>query len=130
MTQPLSLQARGLYVPYYEYFAIKDQSSVVWYWWVTASRDLAWGLSPGVYVHRQSRAVVLSPIPYWLVLVDGTAVARYVYPRTLTGEILIMPSAPAVGSGYTGSPLVLTMATPHYGTLGANPLQEATTNVS
>jgi hypothetical protein len=130
MTQPLSLQARGLYAPYYEYVAIKDQSGVLWYWWVTASRDLAWGLSPGVYVHRQSREVVLSPIPYWLVLVDGTAVTRYVYPQTLTGEVLIMPSAPAVGTGYTGSPGILSMLLLHYATLGANHVQEATTVVT
>jgi hypothetical protein len=81
-------------------------------------------------VHRQSRELVLSPIPYWLVLVDGTAVTRYVYPATLTGELLVMPSAPAVGTGYTGSPVVLTMLVPRYGSLGVNNLQEVTTSVS
>jgi hypothetical protein len=130
VTLPIGLQARGLYIPYYEYFAIKDQAGVTWYWWVTKSRDLAWGLSPGVYPHRQSREVVLSPIPYWLVLVDATVTTRYVYPKTLTGEVLIMPSAPAVGTGYTGSPSIASMAVPLFATIGATNRQEVTISVS
>jgi hypothetical protein len=109
VTLPIGLQARGIYVPFYDYFAIKDQAGVTWYWWITKSADIEWGLSPLTYVHRNPREVVLSPIPSWLALVDATAVTRYVYPKTLTGEILVASSAPAVGTGYTGSPLVQSM---------------------
>lgn len=105
-TLPLTLYAAAVYVPQYDYFAIRDQAGVTWYWWVTKSGDIEWGLSPGTYPHRNARLVTLSPIPSWLVLVDGTAVTRYVYPQTLTGEILVESSAPSVGTGYVGSPTV------------------------
>ncbi len=105
-TWPLVFQAAAVYVPQYDYFAIKDQSGVTWYWWVTKSGDIEWGLSPTTYPHRNSRLITLSPIPSWLALVDGTAVTRYVYPQTLTGEILVESSAPSVGTGYVGSPTV------------------------
>lgn len=106
MPLPLSIQARGLYTPYYDYFQMKDQSGVAWYWWVTKSHDLDWGLSPRTYSHRRPRELVLTPVPSWLVLVDNTAVTRYAYPIILTGEIQIVDSPPAVGTGYAGSPRV------------------------
>jgi hypothetical protein len=126
---PLSFEARAIYIPSYDYFAIKDQAGVIWDWWITASGDIAWGLAPATYVHRNPREVVLSPIPSWLVLVDGMAVTRYVYPKTLTGELLVMPSAPAVGVGYTGSPRVQAMDL-RFVVLGVNYLQEVLGNAS
>lgn len=126
---PMTVQARAQAIPFYEYFTIKDQSGVSWYWWVTSSRDIAWGTSLLSYPHRQSRALLVSPIPSWITVVDTTAVTRYVYPKTLTGELLVMPSAPAVGTGYPGSVLLLTMLIPYYATFGATPVQEAITYV-
>jgi hypothetical protein len=126
---PLSFEARAIYIPSYDYFAIKDQSGAIWYWWVTASGDMLWGSAPGAYVHRNARAVVLSPVPSWLVLVDGTSTTRYVYPKTLTGELLVMPSAPAVGVGYTGSPRVQGMNL-RFVVVAANHVQEGLVNAS
>lgn len=121
----MQFQAQALFAPTYGYFAIKDQAGVTWYWWVTKSRDVDWGLTPGNFSHRIAQEVVLSPIPYWLALVDGTAVTRYVYPQTLTGEILVESSAPAVGTGYTGSPTVQGMDLGFY-VLGSTHHQDLT----
>jgi hypothetical protein len=101
---PLQFQAVSTYTPFFDYFAIKDQNGVTWYWWILASGDIAWGLSVATLSYAQPREVVLSPTPYWLVLVDTTAVTRYVYPDVDTGEILVADSPPSVGTGYTGSP--------------------------
>ena len=90
-------------LPPFDYFAIQDQTGVVWYWWVDGGGNLEWALAPPASATRTAQELVLSPIPSWL---QSSAPLRYVFPLPLTGAPELSDVAPAVGTGYAGSPTV------------------------
>lgn len=104
---PLSYEVRVASVrPLFDYFAIKDQLGVVWYWWINRAGELEPGLNPPTLNARIALDLALSPIPSWLVVADPTPATRYIYPSSIDGGALVSATVPAVGTGYTGSPTV------------------------
>ena len=85
----------------FDYFKIKDQNNVIWFWWISRAGELSWSLSVPSLSTRVAHEVVLSPIPNWLQL--GT---DYVLPAILTGEPFVRSTVPPVGAGMVGSPTV------------------------
>lgn len=79
------------------YLLIKDQTGVIWYWWLLADGSIETQLVPPAYAIKENIALN-SIIPYWLVIVSDTAATRYVYPD-VAGDILVSDTAPAVGPG-------------------------------
>lgn len=117
-------------LPTFDYFLIKDQADVTWYWWIDPANTLAWALVAPSLTTRIATNLTILPIPSWLQLGGGgggetgvlgfrsplwilgisagaaapSTPTRYVYPSTLTGEPTVATTLPAVGTGYVGSP--------------------------
>jgi hypothetical protein len=87
----------------FTYFAIRDQSGEVWFWWVAADRTQHWDTEPPTSIIRHPIDLDLDPIPYWLEVQATSGATYYIYP-TLLGEPTAEPTAPPVGPGRVGSP--------------------------
>ena len=108
----------------FDYFAIRDQANVVWYWWITRAGTLDWSLTPPAIATRIANDLALSPIPSWLaiggVVADASglrdlfmwasmpllAAIRYIVPTALTGAPDVLVAAPPLGIEYAGSPIL------------------------
>ena len=120
----------------FDYFRIKDQAGVVWYWWLNRARELSWALTPPTSSTRLATDLTPGTIPFWLVItthlvppattvgfrsirfwvtipqvVLGPPVVRYVLPASLTGEPYSSATVPTTGTGYAGSPIFRAMST-------------------
>jgi hypothetical protein len=106
----------------FQYFAIKDQAGETWYWWINHSGGLAWTSAPPGTPTRSAQDLNLTPIPYWIQLTDPAAATRFVYPNLL-GAPVVQTTAPAVGTGMVGSPVVNGLALGNW-RLAVNRLRE------
>jgi len=87
----------------YDYFALKDQDSVIWYLWIEIDQSMATDDSiPSDINGLDVNDLTPATIPYWLkILADDTGVAMYLYPSTI-GTIMIDTAAPAIGTELDG----------------------------
>ena len=95
----------------FDYFQIKDQNGLTWYWWVNRAGEFDAGLNPPSFNTFIAADLNLSPVPSWLVVLDANGATRYVYPSPLHGDPLVSATVPSVGTGRTGSPTVRSMGT-------------------
>lgn len=90
----------------FTYFAIKDQSGVVWYWYITNDVVLDSVAVVPSFLGKQAAIIAQDTIPSWLEVDNPTPELRYVYPD-VTGEPTVSASQPSVGSGRVDSPTVI-----------------------
>jgi hypothetical protein len=88
----------------FSYFAIKDQESTTWYWYINEDNTLNFSLSIPERVGKVAVDLDIEPIPYWLEIENPDPTQRYVYPH-VSGEFLVSVVEPSVGTGYVGSPV-------------------------
>lgn len=109
----------------FTYFAIKDQNSNIWYWYVAADNTLNFSPTIPVVTGRTAQAILIDPIPYWLEIQNATPATRYVYP-VLSGEVTVSATQPALGTGSVGSPLLMGVSGGNYA-ITVNVLDEEVT---
>ena len=103
---PLQLVALRGALTNFDYFAIKDQAGVTWYWWINRAGELDWDNTPPDLGTRIAVNLNLSPIPSWLQVLNPAGQTRYIFPQTLTGAPDVRTTQPPVGTGYIGAPVV------------------------
>lgn len=82
----------------FEYTALRDQDSVIWYFWIDQAGQLVRDSVPPVFLGFSATSIVPTPIPYWWQVTDELGGAWYLYPDT-DGTMLIAPTSPAIGTG-------------------------------
>jgi len=87
----------------FEYFRLKDQAGVSWYWFFSPGYDPDWSKTrPNV---PSSREVQFFDTPYWLRLVSDVPETWYFYPSMTDGAPISSPTQPLVGEyGLSVSP--------------------------
>lgn len=93
----------------FTYLGIKDQSNIVWYWYVAADNTLASSATIPVSIGQLAVPLSLVTVPSWLQISNPTPETRYVYP-SLAGEPTVTDTQPPVGSGNIGSPTFIGMS--------------------
>jgi hypothetical protein len=83
-----------------EYFRMRDQADVVWYFWFSAAGELARDQAPPVLRDETAISITTGTVPSWHVITDEAAGTWYVYPN-LIGELVISNTAPSIGTGLT-----------------------------
>ena len=101
---PLQLVAVGGVTIGFDYFAIRDQTGVVWYWWINRAGELDWSRTPPSIVTRHAEDLALSPIPSWLEVLNPAGQTRYIFSQSVTGSPDVRTTRPPQGIGYVGSP--------------------------
>ena len=94
----------------FSYLIIKDQSGVLWYWYIANDNTLAVSNAIPVITGKQALVISLSVVPSWLEINNPTPALRYVYP-SLTGDATVSATQPTVGSGNVGSPTFVSAGT-------------------
>jgi len=89
----------------FTYFAIQDQTGVVWYWYITNDNVLNWLPAAPVVPGKQAIIIPQATTPHWLEVNNPTPALRYIYPA-VTGEATVTASQPSVGAGRVGSPTI------------------------
>lgn len=87
----------------FNYFAIKDQTGAIWYWYIAEDNTVNFSPTIPAVLGKLAEAVVITPIPYWLQLTNAAPATRYLYPY-VTGELTVSATVPATGTGLVGSP--------------------------
>lgn len=90
----------------FTYFAIKDQSNVVWYWYIAGDNTLTSSSGVPSSIGKLAVPLVFATVPSWLQINNPAAAIRYVYP-SVAGEPTVTDTQPPVGSGNVGSPTLL-----------------------
>lgn len=90
----------------FTYFAIQDQTGVVWYWYVNNSNELTVSATVPSILGKQAVLIVQGTVPRWLEVNNPTPALRYIYPD-VTGDALVSATQPPVGTGRVGSPTVV-----------------------
>lgn len=90
--------------PYVEYFAIKDQSNVVWYWMAGVDLSTIYSTSIPDVASDGFEAIDITPgtIPSWIQMnaFDVPSTPLYVWPAEFSGDQLVLTSPPPLGTGY------------------------------
>jgi hypothetical protein len=91
-------------IPFIEYFSVKDQADVVWYWSSGPNlEDIHDTVVPVVstYAYVGVNATPAT-IPYWIQVdaADALATQLYIFPAENSGDLLIDTIPPAIGTGY------------------------------
>jgi len=98
------LVALGITNPTFEYFAVRDQASIIWYWSVGRTLDVLFDTIAPVVSAFGFVAVSLTPatIPYWIQVdaADNVATQLFIFPAENTGDLLVDTIAPPIGTGY------------------------------
>lgn len=87
----------------FTYLIIKDQTGVLWYWFVNTAGELNSVPAIPSSFAKQVSAIPLTPIPSWLQINNPTPAIRYVYP-SIAGEVTVTATQPSIGTGNVGSP--------------------------
>ena len=107
---PIRIMAMRISLPTFTYVGVKDQEGVVWFWWLTPGRDIAWSLTPPSTATRTAKNVGISPIPSWFALVGPGGIPYYLYAATGSGGLLVDEGPPPLGTGYATSPVLRAMS--------------------
>jgi hypothetical protein len=91
--------SRGFTITCGTYFAIKDQSNHIWYWWINRDHTIDWSDIPPPNIEPPDPDLV----PSWLEISNTLPALRYVYP-VLDGAPNVTFVQPLNGFGFIGSP--------------------------
>ena len=83
-----------------EYFRLRDQTGVVWLFWINHAGQLARALESEGFVLTDETPVNITTgtVPYWHQVTDEVGGTWYLYPDTL-GQLLMDTAPPATGPG-------------------------------
>lgn len=94
----VNIQASRVSSVVFEYFALKDSSDVIWYFWYDVVAQLVRDTTIPSMEPLSPVDISEASIPYWLQTIDELGGTWYLYPDTL-GQMTIDSSGPGVGFG-------------------------------
>jgi hypothetical protein len=81
------------------YLGIKDQTGVVWYWWLLADATIQTSLTPP-NIPIKDNVSLFDTIPWWVEIGSDNGPLRYAYPD-VAGDIIVDDIPPPIGFGVT-----------------------------